>query len=215
MGDSGAVASEDSTGPRTRRGGITKTGNAHLRRVVIEAAWAYRYRPAVGDALRKRQACLTPEVKAIAWKAQHRLHGRYCWLTAKGKCKQEGGDRGGTRTIRVHLGNRRTRGSQSTPGIVRGRIAQRGDVAAMQHRVRSIGGGRGAHGKENPRLIYAASLWARPALLVRGSSRRITIMRFRPANIRVINRRDSASATSDAAYSRAETAMKKRSETTS
>ncbi len=89
MGYSGAVASEDSTGPRTRRGGITKTGNAHLRRVVIEAAWAYRYRPAVGDALRKRQACLTPEVKAIAWKAQHRLHGRYCWLTAKGKCKQE------------------------------------------------------------------------------------------------------------------------------
>jgi hypothetical protein len=44
---------------------------------------------------------------------------------------------------------------------------------------------------ENPRLTYAASLRARPALLVRGSSRRITIMRFRPANIRVINRRDS------------------------
>ena len=44
---------------------------------------------------------------------------------------------------------------------------------------------------ENPRLIYAAGLRARPALLVRGSSRRITMMRFRPANIRVINRRDS------------------------
>ncbi len=44
---------------------------------------------------------------------------------------------------------------------------------------------------ENPRLIYAAGLRARPALVVRGSSRRITIMRFRPANIRVINRRDS------------------------
>ena len=44
---------------------------------------------------------------------------------------------------------------------------------------------------ENPRLIYAAGFQARPALLVRGSSRRITIMRFRPANIRVINRRDS------------------------
>jgi hypothetical protein len=44
---------------------------------------------------------------------------------------------------------------------------------------------------ENPRLIYAVGLQARPALLVRGSSRRITIMRFRPANIRVINRRDS------------------------
>ena len=51
MGYSGAVASEDSSGERTRRGGITKTGNAHLRRVVIEAAWAYRHRPAVGAAL--------------------------------------------------------------------------------------------------------------------------------------------------------------------
>jgi hypothetical protein len=44
---------------------------------------------------------------------------------------------------------------------------------------------------ENPRLTYAAGLRARPALLVRGSSRRIMIVRFRPANIRVINRRDS------------------------
>ena len=89
MGYSGAVASEDSTGERTRRGGITKTGNAHLRRVVIEAAWAYRYRPAVGATLRKRQASVSPEVKAIAWKAQHRLHARYRHLLARGKCKQE------------------------------------------------------------------------------------------------------------------------------
>jgi transposase len=89
MGYSGAVASEDSTGTRIRRGGITKTGNAHLRRVVIEAAWAYRYRPAVGATLRKRQASASEEVKAIAWKAQHRLNARYRHLTARGKCKQE------------------------------------------------------------------------------------------------------------------------------
>ena len=89
MGYSGAVASEDSTGTRIRRGGITKTGNAHLRRIVIEAAWAYRYRPAVGATLRKRQASASEEVKAIAWKAQHRLHARYRHLTARGKCKQE------------------------------------------------------------------------------------------------------------------------------
>src|SRR5713226_6727575 len=89
MGYSGAVASEDSTGERIRRGGITKTGNAHLRRVIIEAAWAYRYRPAVGPALRKRQVSVSQEVTAIAWKAQHRLHARYGRLTAKGKCKQE------------------------------------------------------------------------------------------------------------------------------
>ena len=89
MGYSGAVASEDSTGQRIRRGGITKTGNAHLRRVVIEAAWAYRYRPAVGPALRTRQASASQEVKAIAWKAQHRLNARDRHLTARGKCKQE------------------------------------------------------------------------------------------------------------------------------
>jgi transposase len=54
MGSSGMVASEHSSGESTRRGGITKTGNAHVRRVVIEAAWAYRHRPGVGAALRKR-----------------------------------------------------------------------------------------------------------------------------------------------------------------
>jgi transposase len=77
MGYGGMGTSEDSSGPRTRRGGITKTGNAHLRRIVVEAAWAYRHRPAVGGALRKRQATLGEEVKAISWKAQHRLHARY------------------------------------------------------------------------------------------------------------------------------------------
>ena len=54
-----------------------------------------------------------------------------------------------------------------------------------------MGSGREAHGKENPRKLYAVGLRTEPASLVRGSSRRITIMRFRPANIRVINRRNS------------------------
>ena len=89
MGYSGLGAREDSSGVRTRRGGITKTGNAHLRRIVIEAAWAYRHRPSVGGALRKRQAALSDEVKAIAWKAQHRLHGRYRKLLGRGKCQQQ------------------------------------------------------------------------------------------------------------------------------
>ncbi len=89
MGYSGAVSREWSSGDRTRRGGITKTGNAHLRRIIGEAAWSYRYRPAVGAALRKRQEGLEEEVKAIAWKAQHRLHRRYCQLTARGKVKQQ------------------------------------------------------------------------------------------------------------------------------
>ena len=54
-----------------------------------------------------------------------------------------------------------------------------------------MGSGRGVHGKENPRSNYAVGLRTEPSLLVRGSSRRITIMRFRPANIRVINRREN------------------------
>jgi len=87
MAYAGIVASEDSSGERTRRGSITKTGNAHLRRVVVEAAWAYRHRPSVGAALRKRQETVSEEVKQIAWKAQHRLHARYGKLMAKGKNK--------------------------------------------------------------------------------------------------------------------------------
>ena len=89
MSYSGTVASEHSSGDRTRRGGITKTGNAHLRRIVIEAAWAYRHRPARGRALLKRQQPVSEEVKAIAWKAQHRLHARYRTLTTRGKSKQQ------------------------------------------------------------------------------------------------------------------------------
>jgi transposase len=85
MGYSGAVPSEDSSGQRTRRGSITKTGNAHLRRIAIEAAWSYRLRPGVGPALRKRQEGVPEEIKEIAWKAQHRLHKRYLRLSAAGK----------------------------------------------------------------------------------------------------------------------------------
>ena len=53
MGYAGLGAREDSSGLQIRQGGITKTGNAHLQRIVIEATWAYRHRPAVGGALRK------------------------------------------------------------------------------------------------------------------------------------------------------------------
>jgi transposase len=89
MGYSGAVPSEDSSGQRTRRGGITKTGNAHLRRIAMEAAWSYRLRPGVGPALRKRQEGVPEEIKEIAWKAQHRLHKRYTRLAAAGKDRKK------------------------------------------------------------------------------------------------------------------------------
>ncbi len=85
MGYSGAVPSEDSSGKRLKRGSITKTGNAHLRRIAVEAAWSYRLRPGVGPALRKRQEGVPEEIKEIAWKAQIRLHKRYCKLAAASK----------------------------------------------------------------------------------------------------------------------------------
>ena len=85
MGYSGIVPSENSSGERTQRGSITKTGNAHLRRIAVEAAWSYRLRPCIGPALRKRQEGVADEIKEIAWKAQHRLYRRYCRLAATRK----------------------------------------------------------------------------------------------------------------------------------
>jgi transposase len=85
MGYSGTVPSEDSSGERKRRGSITKTGNAHLRRIVVEAAWSYRHRPAIGPRLRKRQEGVPEPIKEIAWKAQVRLSKRYARLAAAGK----------------------------------------------------------------------------------------------------------------------------------
>ena len=91
MGYSGLVASEHTTGNRVQRGGLTKTGNGHLRRVVVEAAWAYQHRPNVIGYLLRRQKnlAISDEIKAIAWKAQQRLHKRYKAMDARGKNKNQ------------------------------------------------------------------------------------------------------------------------------
>lgn len=85
----GLVPSEHSSGGKIRKGGITKTGNAHVRRVVIESSWSYRHRPARGGLLAKRQKGLDPALIEIGWKAQHRLHKRYQHLTNRGKNKPQ------------------------------------------------------------------------------------------------------------------------------
>ncbi len=85
MGYSGTVSSEHSSGGSTWRGAITKAGNAHLRRVVIEAAWSYQHQPGVYGRLRTRQLGLDDTVKEIAWKAQCRLCARFRRLVGKGK----------------------------------------------------------------------------------------------------------------------------------
>jgi transposase len=73
----GLVPRERSSGDRERRGSLTKAGNSHCRHVLVQAAWAYRFQPKIGVALKARQRGQSPVVIAHAWKAQHRLHTFY------------------------------------------------------------------------------------------------------------------------------------------
>lgn len=84
----GLVPSEHSTGARRRLGAITKCGNSHVRRLLVEAAWAYRHPPRIGRRLLDRAESLAPGVRAIAWKAQLRLASRYRKLAARTKPHQ-------------------------------------------------------------------------------------------------------------------------------
>ncbi|MDG0814579.1 IS110 family RNA-guided transposase [Cohnella rhizosphaerae] len=83
----GLVSSEYSSGGSRWQGRITKAGNAHLRRVLVEAAKSYRHAPAIRRRMRDRIEGLPPEVQSIAWSAQHRLHKKYWSLARRGKHK--------------------------------------------------------------------------------------------------------------------------------
>ena len=81
----GLVPSENSSGERHRRGAITKAGNVHVRRLLIEAAWHYRHRPGVGAGLRRRRQGQPSAILTIADRAQHRLCRRFRHLTERSK----------------------------------------------------------------------------------------------------------------------------------
>jgi transposase len=81
----GLTPSEYSSGERRRQGGITKAGNTHARRALVEGAWAYRYPAKVSRHLQLRLEKLPADVQAIGWKAQVRLCKRYRRLIARGK----------------------------------------------------------------------------------------------------------------------------------
>jgi transposase len=81
----GLVPSEESSGGRRRQGPITKAGNGHARRLLVESAWHYRRQPRMSKALRDRRVGLSPQVCGIAWKAQKRLHGRLRKMIGRGK----------------------------------------------------------------------------------------------------------------------------------
>jgi transposase len=81
----GLVPSESTTGQQRRLGSITKTGSAHARRLLVEAAWHYRPRPNLGKALTERQADQSQEAIAVSWSAQQRLHRTWARLEARNK----------------------------------------------------------------------------------------------------------------------------------
>jgi transposase len=89
MGFVGLVPSEHSSGQSRRQGSITKAGNAHVRRLLVEAAWHARRRPMVGYQLARRQRGQDPQVLQHAWHAQKRLHHRWARMTARGKPQQK------------------------------------------------------------------------------------------------------------------------------
>lgn len=81
----GVVPGEHSSGNTRRQGAITKTGNAHVRRVLFESAWSYRHRPNLSPRIKERQRQADSSTIEIALKAQHRLHRRYVALAGRGK----------------------------------------------------------------------------------------------------------------------------------
>jgi transposase len=81
----GLIPSEHSSGTTRRQGGITKTGNGRARRVLVEAAWAYRFKAKVSEEIRMRLEKLPAPIQAISWKAQVRLCARFRRLASRGK----------------------------------------------------------------------------------------------------------------------------------
>lgn len=190
----GVVPSEHSSGASRRQGAITKSGNAHVRRVLAEAAWCYRHRPGLwrstqGATERPTAGGHRDSVEGAA-PAPSPLRG----AARAGQAEPEGRDRASARAPRLRLGHR---------------CVRRATAAALQHPAagRRVGIECGTsrnpprrRTKENPRRSYR---WLRPARrstsLVRGSSRRIMTMAAgldRSPTISLINRRRSLSTAS-------------------
>jgi transcription elongation factor GreB len=169
---------------------------------VVEAAWSYRHGPASEPALRKRQEGVPEEIKEIAWKAQNRLHKRYMKLTGGGGKDQ--------RKIMTAVGREllgfiwaigiKAEAQQATNGGLtknrktKAKTFQIMEKAKTNQPMNSIAqfedrASRSRSKHEGESSAEVCDRLSRTRDLVRGSSRRIMIMRFRPANIRLINRR--------------------------
>jgi hypothetical protein len=128
--------SEYSSGDYRRQGGITKAGNSHARRALVEGAWAYRFPAKVSRHLQLRLEQVPAEIQAISWKAQVRLCKRYRQLSARGKHVNPGRGRGGPRDGGLRLGHCPPR-ARGVVTLDREPTAFQGRSQAMTHRAQA------------------------------------------------------------------------------
>ena len=156
----------------------------------MESAWAYRHRPAVNGRLLKRQRALSRRAEAWhnAWRAKQRLYKRYTALMARGKHKNQVVTALARELLGFPVGDR---------GPYRSAIQNSEGSLTFVNSCRTAAPipAEGPRKGEPSSRIVRYGLKAQPALSeVRGGSRRIMFLRFRPAYISVINRRASSSA---------------------
>ena len=163
----GLVPSEYSSGGKQRRGSLTRAGNAHLRRVLVEAAWHYRHPPhgRTGETIRKRREGQPPDVIETARKAEVRLYRKFTRMVMRGK-----------RTT-VRRGGRGT----GTGGVCLGDRSDLKDFPGEQGSSGFCGGcGDVGNGRRTLGSVMRQGNRPQPALLERGSSGRIIVMRSNP-----------------------------------
>ena len=176
MGYAGKVFREHASGTRIARGPISKAGNAHVRRIAIEAVWIYRDRPNLGATRMMRQSGPSKAFKNVAWRAQHRLHARYRAPMVNGKPNRRSSQRSGASCWALSA---RPAASSSAVDPRRyaglpARLPVGNSCTRARHKRSAAGMARGK-GESSCDLCDRPSL-ARPAPLVRGSSRRIATM---------------------------------------
>ena len=122
----GLVPGEDSSGEKHRRGRITRTGNALVRRLLVETAWHYQHRPSVGVALTRRRKGQPGRVIAIADKAQQRLCRRFRRLAAATQAGAEDRGRDRARAGRLSLGGAPTGAGRRRSNDTRSTVSDAG-----------------------------------------------------------------------------------------
>src|SRR5215469_1242114 len=133
----GLVPSEKSSSDRRHQGAITKCGNAHARWLLVECAQHYAAPPKVSKELSRRQQNQSRAVRTLSWKAQNRLHQRYCRLMARRLLAQQSDGSGSARAVRLYLGITPHSGVLSRALPIRNQVVVRGEQLQRERRCHS------------------------------------------------------------------------------